>query len=72
MKAETFELKQLTADEGMVLTNGEVYGKVIYLGINDTVENWYEITDERYAEILAEREAQTEDGLEVTENDNDQ
>lgn len=40
----------------MVLTNGEAYGKTIYLGINDKPENWYEITDEEYEEILKEQE----------------
>ena len=35
----------LKADEGMTLTNGEAFGKVVYLGINDSVENWHEITD---------------------------
>ena len=46
-------LRKLTADEGMVLTNGEAYGKVIYLGIYDSAENWHEITDGEYAQILA-------------------
>ena len=46
-------LRKLTADEGMVLTNGEAYGKVIYLGIYDSAENWHEITDAEYAQILA-------------------
>ena len=49
-------LRKLTADEGMVLTNGEAYGKVIYLGIYDSAENWHEITDAQYAEILAAQE----------------
>ena len=51
------EITKLTASEGHVLTNGEVYGKEIYLGINDKAENWHEITDAEYAEILAEEEA---------------
>ena len=46
-------LRKLTADEGMVLTNGEAYGKEIYLGIYDSAENWHEITDAQYAQILA-------------------
>ena len=46
-------LRKLTADEGMVLTNGEAYGKEIYLGIYDSAENWHEITDAEYAQILA-------------------
>lgn len=36
----------LKADEGKTLTNGEAFGKVVYLGTNDSAENWYEITDE--------------------------
>ena len=41
----------LKADEGMTLTNGEAFGKVVYLGINDSVENWHEITDEEAEEL---------------------
>ena len=41
----------LKADEGMTLTNGEAFGKTIYLGINDSVDNWYEITDEEAKEL---------------------
>ena len=41
----TIELRKLTAAEGMTLTNGEAFGKEIYLGINDRAENWREITD---------------------------
>lgn len=51
------ELRKLTASEGIVFTNGEAYGKEIYLGINDSPENWHEITDEEYAKIIAEQEA---------------
>jgi hypothetical protein len=41
----TIELVKLTAAEGMTLTNGEAFGKEIYLGKNDKAENWHEITD---------------------------
>ena len=41
----TIELKKLTAAEGMTLTNGEAFGKEIYLGKNDSANNWHEITD---------------------------
>ena len=57
MKVTTIELRKLTASDGMVLTNGEVYGKEIYLGINDSAENWHEITEEEYEKIKAEKEA---------------
>lgn len=51
MDITTIELRKLTASKGKVLTNGETYGKEIYLGVNDRVENWYEITEEEYQEI---------------------
>lgn len=44
---------KLTASEGYVLTNGEAYGKEIYLGIYDSADNWHEITDAEYEEIMA-------------------
>lgn len=48
------EERKLTAAEGMVLTNGKDYGKVVYLGINDAPDNWYEITEAEYAEKMRE------------------
>ena len=41
----------LKADEGMTLTNGEAFGKVVYLGINDSMNNWHEITNEEAEEL---------------------
>ena len=41
----------LTADEGKVLTNGSTYSKQVWLGINDSVNNWWEV-DEADAEEL--------------------
>lgn len=43
---------KLTATEGMVLTNGETYGREIFLGTGDSPDNWYEITEEKYQAIL--------------------
>ena len=57
------ELRKLTAADGMTLTNGEAYGKEIYLGKNDSPDNWHEITDEEYEKIMAEREADIEKEL---------
>ena len=56
MEKTTIELTKLTASEGMMLTNGEVYSKEVYLGINDSADNWHEITDAEYAQILAAQE----------------
>ena len=54
MNIETIELRKLTANEGMTLTNGETFGKEIYLGINDKPENWSEIFDDEvpHPEVL--------------------
>ena len=46
----------IIAKEGMWLTNGETFSKSVYLGKNDSVTNWYEITDSEYKEILRKQE----------------
>ena len=45
MKTTTVEIVKLEASDGHTLTNGEAYGKVIYLGANDSADNWHEIPD---------------------------
>jgi hypothetical protein len=55
MQIFTIELKELKASQGMVLTNGQAYSSVggsVYLGINDSEENWREITVEEYEEVM--------------------
>ena len=49
---ETVELKILIAKNGYWLTNGETFGKEIYLGINDSEKNWWEISEEEYLNEL--------------------
>lgn len=58
MTETEIKITKLTASEGHTLTNGEVYGKEIYLGKFDSPANWHEITDAEYAEIVAEQERQ--------------
>ena len=38
--------RMLIADEGKVLTNGETYSAVVYLGAEENADNWSEITSE--------------------------
>ncbi len=54
MKQQTYIM--LTADEGMVLTNGEIYGKVIALGNGDSPANYREITEAEYTKATGERD----------------
>ena len=45
--------KTLTASEGHILTNGEIYGRIIYLADGADASAFYEITEEEYEEHLA-------------------
>ena len=53
----TEKVTVLKADEGMTLTNGEAFGKVVYLGKNDSASNWHEITDEEALKLQEEGES---------------
>lgn len=44
------------ADEGKILTNGEIYGKIIYLADSESSDNFHEITDEEYQKIVSDNE----------------
>lgn len=37
----------MVATDGMMLTNGEIYGEVVYLGSGDSPDHWQEITREQ-------------------------
>lgn len=58
MIKETIELIKLTASEGMILTNGENFARVAFIGSGDSPDNWREITEEEYAELTAEPETE--------------
>lgn len=51
MDIETIELRKIIASEGMILTDGEHYGRVIFLSDDADTSKWSEITKEEYAEI---------------------
>lgn len=48
----------LYADDGKVLTNGEIYGKQLYLAEGVSAEGFYEITEVEYEEILKQQETE--------------
>ncbi len=48
--------KTLIAKEGFIYTNGDAYAKIIDLAEDDRAENWYEITESEYEEILRKQE----------------
>jgi len=59
MEIITFQMRELKAAENMVLTNEETFSSVggsVYLGVNDNLENWHEITEEEYKKITKEAE----------------
>lgn len=50
--------KVIYADEGKILTNGELYGRVIYLAEGVSETDFHEITEEEYNKIMTEAEMQ--------------
>ena len=48
------ERKIIEAKIGMVLTDGEIYGKKIYLAVGESADRFYEITDKEYWKLMAE------------------
>lgn len=49
------ERRTLYARDGMVLTNGEIYGKQISLSEAVSQGDFYEITKEQYEQIMKEQ-----------------
>ena len=54
MKTETITTIKLIASDGMTLTDGEHFGKEVFLGTGDNADNWHEITDAEAERIQAE------------------
>ena len=49
----------ISADEGKILTNGEMYGKSIFLAESANIEDFYESTQEEYDAIQEEKYQKT-------------
>lgn len=60
MKKDSITMVKLTASEGHILTNGEAYGRVVFLPSGDDGSMWYEITEAEYEAKMAELEAHKE------------
>lgn len=70
MKISVIEIQTITAAPDKILTNGVAFsglGDTIYLGCNDTPENWWEITleeaKERWPEEFVAEELPPEDDV---------
>lgn len=61
MKSETITTTVLKADEGKILTDGSVYGKIIYLAKDRNAEEFHEITEAEYEEIQSKLEAEMDE-----------
>lgn len=46
----------MTAKEGYVFFNGETGGKTLILGKNENIENWQQITEQKFNEFLLKSE----------------
>lgn len=53
MKQEIITRVKLIASDGMMLTNGKVIGREVFLGSGDCADNWYEITQAQAEEMEA-------------------
>ena len=61
MTIETKKLTILKPSKNMRLTNGvDIAEKDVCLGVGDSVDNWYEITEEKAERIQAERDSVNE------------
>lgn len=63
MVQENIVLRRLAAEDGMMLTNGEIFAKEAYLGALDSPENWREVTEaeaEAMQSALAAEAAESE------------
>lgn len=55
----------LTANEGMILTNGVTYGKRIILPVGRDGSEYTEITEARYNEIMSAKQVTDSEALNI-------
>lgn len=54
--------KVIYADEGKILTNGETFGRIIYLAEGVSETDFHEITEAEYEEIMRKKEEENKMG----------
>ena len=61
----------ITAEEGKTFMKGEsVIGKVIYLGVNDTIDNYTQVSDEDLPKVEEPKEEiNNEETMELAERE---
>jgi hypothetical protein len=60
----------LIAKEGYIYTDGETFGYTIHLGVYDSADNWWEITEEEYQALMELEENSIEENTDrATEED---
>ena len=60
MKTETLTVNVIKAEKGKILTDGNIYGRTIYLAKGRTADEFYEITEDEYNDIIAHDEKSIE------------
>lgn len=60
MKTETLTVNIIKAEKDKILTDGEIYGRTIYLAKNRSPEEFHEITEAEYEEIQKQNEAEAD------------
>ena len=60
MKTETLTVNVIKAEKGKILTDGNIYGRMIYLAKNRIPEEFHEITEAEYEEIQKQNEAEAD------------
>ena len=58
MKTHTITMTKLTAGDGMMLTDGNSFGREVYVGKGSGPAVWREVSDAEAAEMQAALEAQ--------------
>ena len=56
MRTEQITINKIIADDKMILTDGNMYGRIIFLGQDKNANDFYEITEEEYNKILESEE----------------